>query len=158
MQKILMMVVVVVAVAAAGLWLYMSGPMAPQSGMVGSQGRVVFAVTDAAASLENLTSVTMSVNKVEVQSASKGWVTVSDKAYDFDLLKLKKSGALELLADVKLDADIYNQIRLNISKVVVVKAGQSLEAKLPSSELKIVGRVVVEADSTSTAVLDFLLD
>jgi len=144
-------IIVVVAVVVLGAWLYMSGPS-------GGQGRVVFAVTDAAASLDNLTSVTMSVSKVEVQSSANSWVTVSSQPYNFDLLKLKKSGALELLADVKLNAGTYNQIRLNVSKVVVVKSGQSFEAKLPSGELKIVGRVVVEADSTSSAVLDFLLD
>ena len=149
MSKTLILVLVGILVIL-GVW-YMS--MTKES-----QGRVVFTVTDAAASLENLTSVTMSVDKVEVQNASNGWVTVSDKDYDFDLLKLKNSGALELLADVKLDAGTYNQIRLNISKVVVVKAGQSLEAKLPSSDLKIVGRLVVEAGGTSTAILDFLLD
>lgn len=142
--------VVVGAVVVIGLWYVFM--------MNGGQGRVVFAVTDAAASLENLTSVTMSVNKVEVQSSTDSWVTVSTTPYSFDLLKLKKSGALELLADVKLDAGTYNQVRLNISKVVVVKAGQTMEAKLPSNDLKIVGHLVVEADGTSTAVLDFMLD
>lgn len=151
MQKILTLVVVVV-VAIAGVWLYMSGSM------MADKGRVVFAVTDASASLDSISSVTMSVNKVEVQSSSQAWVTVSSKPYDFDLLKLKNSGVFEVLADVKLNADTYNQIRLNISKVVVVKGGQSFEAKLPSNELKIVGKTVVESGGTSSAVLDFLLD
>jgi hypothetical protein len=149
MQKIVYIMIAIVVVAAG--WFYMSGPMAPQ-------GRVVFAITDAAAGLENLTSVTMTVKSVEVQNSANSWVTVSSQPYDFDLLKLKKSGALELLADTKLNAGTYNQIRLNIGKVVVVKSGQSFEAKLPSNELKIVGKVIVDADSTSSAVLDFLLD
>ena len=84
MSKTLILVLVGILVIL-GVW-YMS--MTKES-----QGRVVFTVTDAAASLENLTSVTMSVDKVEVQNASNGWVTVSDKDYDFDLLKLKNSGA-----------------------------------------------------------------
>ncbi len=161
MSKLLVIVVVVV-VAVGGLWWYTShnsaNPMTSNAPMVGGKGRVVFAVTDAATSLQNIESVNMTVNKVEVESATKGWVTVSDKTQVFDLLKLKASGALALLADVKLDAGTYNQIRLNVTNVTVVQAGKSNTAKLPSGSLKIVGNLVVDSNNTSAATLDFMVD
>ena len=107
------------------------------------EGRVVFTITDAA---------------VRVHSATEGWVTVSSEAQTFDLLKLKAEGSQELLADVKLEEGTYQQLRLDISKVLVVDAEGEHEAKLPSGELKIVGDLEVKANSTSTATFDFIAD
>jgi len=122
------------------------------------EGRAVFTITDAAANMQSVTSVKVTVDSVRVHSAAKGWVTVSSSAKTYDLLQLKASATQEILADAKLDADTYQQVRLDISKVVVVDASGEHEAKLPSGELKIVGQLVVEADSTSTATFDFIAD
>jgi len=54
-----------------------------------TEGRVVFAVTDAAAGLENIDGIIVTTKEVRVQSAAKGWVTVSEETKSFDLLKLK---------------------------------------------------------------------
>ena len=122
------------------------------------EGRAVFTITDAAADMGAVTSVKVTVDSVSVHSAEKGWVKVASPAKTYDLLKLKAEGSQELLADVKLDADTYQQVRLDISKVVVTDAEGDHEAKLPSGELKIVGDLTVKEESTSTATFDFIAD
>ena len=121
-------------------------------------GRVLFTIADKAASLGAVSSVQVSVDKIMVHSAAKGWVDVSSSAKNFDLLKLKAESQQELLADVKLEEGTYDQIRLDISNVVVADAQGEHEAKLPSGMLKINGNIVVENGSTSTAKFDFVAD
>lgn len=137
-----------------GLWWAFSGGGAQYGG---EKGRVIFAVKDAAEAV-NATSIMITIDKVEVHSATQGWVTVSNAAKQYDLLKLKASGAAELLADVNLPVDTYDQIRLNISRVDVTVDGKTEQAKLPSNSLKIVGKVVVTANTTSAVTLDFIAD
>ena len=122
------------------------------------QGKVVFAVTDATADIKNISSINITVNEISVHSEAKGWVVVSTATKEFDLLQLKSSGTLELAAEANLNAGTYDQVRLNISKVVVVKGGQSMEAKLPSGKMTLSGKLVVDADTTSTITFDFLAD
>ncbi len=122
------------------------------------KGRVVFVMTDAAANMNSVTSVKVTVDSIKVHSAAKGWIEVSSADRTYDLLQLKAQGQSELIADVQLDEDTYNQIRLEISKVVVTDAQGEHEAKLPSGELKINGNIVVEANSTATATFDFVAD
>lgn len=123
-----------------------------------AQGRVVFSVTDASAEMQNVTSVTLMTDKLEVHSAAQGWVVVSSQPRTFDLLKLKQSGTLQVLADSQIAAGAYDQIRLHVTSVTVVKSGVSSQAKLPSDQLIIVGKVVVSQSGTASVVLDFILD
>lgn len=122
------------------------------------EGRAVFTITDAAADMGTVTSVMVTVDSVRVHSETEGWVTVSSQAQTFDLLKLKAEGSQELLADVTLKEGTYQQLRLDIGKVIVVDDKGEHEAKLPSGELKIVGDLEVKANSTSTATFDFIAD
>src|SRR3989344_5163267 len=123
-----------------------------------SEGRVVFAVKDAAADMGAVTSVKITVDSVKVHSETEGWVTVSSSQKTYDLLQLKAQGKQELLADVQLKDGNYDQLRLDISNVIVTDASGSHEAKLPSGELKVNGNLVVEANATSTATFDFIAD
>lgn len=184
MSKILIIVIVVLAVFG-GLWFVFSGPGRTTSYKTGTpppvgqptptisatahgtytpsvkgQGRVVFVVKDAAiASMQGATSVNITVDKVEVYSASKGWISVSTEQKHYNLLQLKQSGSAALLADVRLPTDTYDQIRLNIRTVeVMTTTGIAWEAKLPSHVLKIVGRFSVAEGKTSTVSIDFLAD
>src|SRR3989338_8312075 len=79
-----------------------------------AMGRVVFSVTDAAVSLDGLEAILLSVTEVRVHSATKGWITVSEENKQFDLLALKSSGSLALLADAHIDSGVYDQIRLSV--------------------------------------------
>ncbi len=151
MSKNLMIVIAVVLVGL-GLWYFLG------SGTSAATGRVVFAVKDAAADMKGVTSIMLTVDKVEAHSAIGGWVTASSASKQYDLLQLKQTGAAELLADAKLAVGTYDQIRLNISHVSVVASGKTQDAKLPSNVLRIVGKIVVNADQTAVVTIDFMAD
>ncbi len=122
-------------------------------------GRVVFAVTDAAIGLEEYSSIILSISEIRLQSAAKGWITVSEDKKQFDLLALKRSGLNALLADVTVDAGNYNQIRLSVDKITVIeKDGATSEAKLPSKDLRILGKLAVLDGKISSVLFDFLAD
>lgn len=123
---------------------------------VTGKGRVVVAITDARANLSTVTSVSITIDSVSVQSSTEGWTTLSSTPKTYDLMQL--SGRQALMADVNVSPGVYEQIRLSISKVVVVDSNGSKEAKLPSGDLKLTGRVNVSDNSTSTILLDFMLN
>jgi hypothetical protein len=162
-----LLVVGVLALAGAGC-----GPSAPSNTSAPStpysntaptpsamaKGRVVFVVKDASTDLSGVTSVMLTVDKVEAHSTSTGWVTVSSGTKQYDLLQLKKTGAAQLLADIQLSAGTYDQVRLDISKVMVTANGKTQEAKLPSHTLKLVGSLTVTGGQTSLMSFDFILD
>ena len=118
----------------------------------------MFAITDAAAKMQSVSSIIVTVDSVRVHSAAQGWLTVSSTPKTYDLLKLKAQGNQELLADAELIAGTYDQLRLDISSVSVTDSGGKHDAKLPSGELKIIGILSVSANSTSTAEFDFMAD
>ncbi|MDO8522858.1 MAG: DUF4382 domain-containing protein [bacterium] len=159
-KSIIIAILVVVVLGAALFFLPANKGATPpaQAPVASAQGKVVLGISDAATALTGVTSIMMTVNKVEVQNATQEWVTVSSGTKQYDLLVLKQSGAIALLADINLPIGTYNQIRLTISKVEVTANGKIQEAKLPSNTLKIVGRLVVEEGETATAVLDFKAD
>ena len=133
-------------------------PQIPKEEMKSGEGRAVFAITDAAADMNKVTSVKVTIDEVQVHSATEGWMSVSSDTKTVDLLELKAQQSLELLADVMLKEGVYQQVRLDISKVVVTDDKGEHEAKLPSGELKIVGELVVNENMTSTATFDFIAD
>jgi hypothetical protein len=127
---------------------------APES----SEGRVVVTVTDAATNMGAVTSVEVTIDKVEAHSATEGWVTLSANQKTVDLLELKATGAQALLADETLTEGSYDQMRLEISNVVVTDADGDHEAKLPSNVLKVNTNLTVGNNTTSTASFDFIAD
>lgn len=130
-----------------------TGSSGPQS-----TGRAVFTVTDAAADMGAVTSVKVTVDSLQVQSAAKGWITVASTPQTYDLLQLKASGMQSLLADANLENGTYGQVRMIISKVIVTDSSGDHVAKLPSGELKIVGGFTVLPNSTVAVTFDFLAD
>jgi len=121
-------------------------------------GRVVFAAKDAAADLNSVSSIEMTVDNIEAYSQAKGWTQVSTTAKTFDLVKLKNEGSAQLLADARLEAGNYDKVRMRISNVMVADASGRHAAKLPSSNFETTGRLQVSAESTSTATFDFIAD
>lgn len=148
-KNIVLLIILVAIVIGVGTYLFK-----PQT----SQGKIVFGITDAASNMEGISSVLVTVDKVEIHNTSNNWVTVSSETKEYDLLALKQSGAVSLLVNTNVDVGIYDQVRLIVSKVIVVQNGVQEEAKLPSGELKIVGNIVVNADKTSSVVFDFIAD
>lgn len=121
-------------------------------------GRVVFTIADKATDMGSVSSVNVTIDSVKVQSTTQGWITVSSTQKTFDLLQLKATGMQALLADVNLSNGTYNQVRLEISKVMVTDATGDHEAKLPSGDLKIVGAFDAKGNSTSVVAFDFIAD
>ena len=121
-------------------------------------GRVVMTVTDAAANMNNVTDVNITINSVAFHSQEKNWVTVSSPKLTYDLVALKLSGNQALLTDLSLPPAHYDQIRLEVSGVTVTDANGTHDAMMPSNTLLLNGEIVVLADKTSTASFDFILD
>ncbi len=123
-------------------------------------GRTVFTMADKAADMGAVSSIMLTVDRVDVQSGNGTWVGVSSTARTYDLIALRNSGEQALLADAHLPAGDYNQVRLSISNVVVTDATGAHTAKLPSGELRLVGRFNVNssANATSAVSLDFAAD
>ena len=105
-----------------------------------------------------ISSVVVTVNQVELNSEEKGLVTLSTATKDYDLIALKQSNMTSLYADATVPAGTYNQIRLDISKVVITDNGAVHEAKLPSGALKINGNFIIKDGEASTVVFDFKAD
>ncbi len=162
-KNMMWLVVVVVVIIGAGVY-FATRPMSVDNSLNSTsynpqtQGKVVFGVTDAAGSMGDVSSVVLTVNQIQVHSEANGWVTVSNETKQYDLLALKQSGAVSLLANANLTAGTYDQVKLTVTKVTVTKAGVVSDAKLPSGELKLVGNIVVNADKTSSVVFDFMAD
>ena len=86
---IIVAVLVIVALGAGAVYLF-NWQMPSQSYNPETQGKVVFGVTDVAEDMSGVSSVFVTVNKVEIHSAAKGWVTVSNETKQYDLLVLKQ--------------------------------------------------------------------
>ncbi len=127
-------------------------------GVQNTTGRVVFSITDAAADIQAVSKVEVTVNKIEVHNSTDGWLVVSTSPKTFDLLELKANQSSGLLADVQVKEGTYQQMRLNISRVMVTDAQGTSEAKLPSGELKVPGILVVKNGETAFAGFDFIVD
>lgn len=157
MRRMVVLVCMVLALLVLGC--APTGPQPPTPTEPGAkEGRAVFVITDAAANMSAVSSVKVTVDSVRVHSAAEGWVTVSSTPKTYDLLQLKAEGSNAILADAQLKEGTYQQLRLDISKVIVTDASGEHEAKLPSGELKTAGVLVVKADSTATATFDFIAD
>jgi hypothetical protein len=118
-------------------------------------GRVVFTITDAAPNMGEISGIVVTIDNVSVHRNAGAWVDISSAQQSFDLLQLNAEGVNAILADTSLEQGIYYELRLGISKVEVTDANGTHEAKLPSGVLKIVARLAVSTNQTSTAIFDF---
>jgi len=133
-------------------------PVTPVVPVAPANGRVVMTVTDAAVNMNSITSIMITVDKVELHSDPNGWTDVSTVQHTYDLLALKKTGNNALLADLSLAPARYDQIRLDVSSVTIIDANGSHDAKLPSNALRLNGEIVVLSNKTATASFDFIAD
>lgn len=122
------------------------------------EGRAVFAVTDAAADMGAVSSVQVTIDRVQVHSETQGWVTVTDESQTYDLLDLKATGEQRLLADVNLSNGTYQQVRLDISSVVVEDDEGTHQAELPSGTLRFNAQVDVNSGAAASTLFDFQAD
>jgi hypothetical protein len=129
----------------------------PSPVVVGNDsGRVLFTIADAAANMSAISSIVVTIDNISVHRSGGSWVDVSTAPKSYDLLQLNAKGTKALLAEMGLEQGIYYEIRLGISNVVVTDSAGSHDAKLPSGVLKIVGRLAVNVNQTSTVSFDFI--
>ncbi len=119
-------------------------------------GQAVFVVSDAAADMGSVTGIKVTIDSLRVHAQGGAWTTVSTSARTFDLLDLNAKGTAKLLAQANLDTGAYDQIEMNVSKVIVVDSKGEHQAKLPSNKLHINGALDVRANATATANFDFI--
>ncbi|MBI5223192.1 DUF4382 domain-containing protein [Candidatus Micrarchaeota archaeon] len=130
----------------------------PVSSSSVSPARLIVSITDAAARMGSVSSVELTVDKVYVHSSTDAWIEVSSSPATYDLLLLKNSASAALLANASLPAGSYDQVRLEVSSVVVTDSNGRHEAKVPSNRLQIKSDLTASVNSTSTISLDFLVD
>ena len=141
-------VLVVLVLAGAGLW-------AATKSAGNQTGNVVLAFTDQTATINNVSEVDMTVNKIEAHSQNGGWVTLSNESRVFHLLSLNASGKLSVYDQVKAPADQYDQVKVTFGDVkVMMKDGSSQVATLPSHSLLVNDTLKVSSDETSAVTFD----
>lgn len=121
-------------------------------------GRIIISIRDAAANMNSVSSVKVTIDSVSVHSASRGWVTVANSPQTYDLLALKAQSANAIVVDNTVDQDTYDQIKLEISNVMVTDRNGTHQARVPSSQLLINNQVRVNNGMTSSISLDFIAD
>ncbi len=165
--KLIVVIVLVVLVLGIGFFYVHNNPAPPTTSTssnnsgnaVGGTGRAVFAITDAAANMNSISIVDITVNKIEAHSQTNGWVTVSSTPQTYDLLQLKKRGSEVLLADSQLNSGTYDRVRLSVSNVAVIDtSGNSHSAKLPSDQIEITGGFDVVPNTNESISFDFITD
>ncbi len=117
-------------------------------------------VTDATADIDNVDSVDMSIKKVEVWSASKGWVTVSDDDKTFSLLDLHATGRTELYTkNTDLDSGAYSKVRVTLGDTMVhTKTNGDVKATTPSHQVVMNSVINLKSGANANLKLDFLAD
>lgn len=122
-------------------------------------GRVVVSITDSKVnSISGVSAVYVTVDKIEMHSAAKGWVIVSNETNQYELLSLKAKGSLKLAAQTMVPEGTYNQVRLQVKKIEVVRNGKRSVATVPSNKIELIGQFMVSHDSTTSITVDFLVD
>jgi hypothetical protein len=124
-----------------------------------TMGRLEVRVTDAPPE-KKVTAIEVTVASVEVNKSGatgeNGWQSLAMLAgkSTFDLLKVQ--GLEQLLATTDLTPGTYNQIRMDVTKVMVTYQGdQPVEAKLPSGKLKFIQGFEIAAGKTTVLLFDF---
>ena len=122
-------VIVIVVIAAVGVYyyytsrggtvyFYMTDPGSHFSSSSGTSNNISFAIY-------------LTVTSIMIHSASKGWMTVSNKTITVPL-----SSSLSMITSKSLPPGNYTDIRFVVSSVTVQVGGVNVSASLPSGVLK----------------------
>ncbi|TSC72542.1 MAG: hypothetical protein G01um101470_307 [Parcubacteria group bacterium Gr01-1014_70] len=131
---------------------------APKSTTQIEGARLVVAIKDDTVPLKDVSSILLSVTGISIHEPKKGWVVVSNELRTYDLLRLKQESRLELMFDINTQEGAYNQLRLTVGSVIVMKGGVAYTAKLPSGIIHIPFSLPVKNKQTSAITLDFIAD
>ena len=168
-KSIIIIIILVVAILGIGAFsLFYANPNLlnnpsnnnsnPQNNQNQTKGTIYFTVTDAAADLGNINAINATIDRVEVYSATQGWVTITRTPQTFSLLELKAQSKAQLLAQADISSGLYTQTRFHITKILVTEAGQVKEAKVPSNEFNMNLNMQVDQNAITVTKLDILAD
>ncbi len=122
-------------------------------------GSLYIGLTDYTADINNVNDINMSVNKVEVYSNTKGWITLSSERKNYNLLELKASGKVEFYTNKNIEAGSYERVRVSLGDTIVkTKTKGDIKAVLPSNQIVMNTRININSNSDSYVKLDFLAD
>mgnify|MGYP006282656397 CR=1 FL=1 len=129
------------------------------TGCIGTEkGTLTLKITDAPSDL-NISKAIVTLSYVDVHIAAGGnnstaeWVTVVNESQQFDLIKLEN--VTDILGNTSLDIGIYNQIRLYVAEALVTIDEIEYDLEIPSKSIKLVHQFIIEAQKTTTLILDF---
>jgi hypothetical protein len=124
------------------------------------EGGLTVGITDATADINNVSDIEMAVKKVEVHSATEGWVTISSDSKNYKLLELHSNGQTKLYAKNRdLQAGTYDKVRVTLGDTTIkTKTTGDVKAVLPSNVLVMNSTINVTDDQNSYITLDFLAD
>src|SRR3989344_8504352 len=157
-NTVIMVIIIVALVLLGGIFLlynmqnpsglpaYTPTPTSTPQNQNQTKGTIYFAVTDAAANMQNVSAINMTIDRVDVYSAAQGWVTITQAPQTFSLLELKSKNQSKLLAKASVFADTFSQVKLHISKVMVTESGKVKEAKLPSNNFNLASTMKVNGN------------
>jgi hypothetical protein len=144
-------------VAVAMLFALVGCSSDPSGG--GMTGRIDVRLVDAPS--DTVTSIVVTVTKVDAHVASAGWVTLANTTQTIDLLKLQ-GGTWASLGVTQFPAGHVTQVRLYVTDAgpnyVVTPDGVQHPLTVPSGDesgIKIIGGFDVAACETGNITLDF---
>ena len=147
---------VFIAIAYFGISGVLASQPRPASPL--TYGTLYFAVTDRPNAIGDFTSLTVSVSKISIHSASDNlentWLDFTPSIDNFDLVSLE-SGDIQILVSTPLQTGRYTQVRLVVTSAVgILKTGGTENVTVPSGELKLVQSFQIEENKTTTFVFD----
>lgn len=105
----------------------------------------------------NVTELNVTITNLQIHAADNdSWITVTNESKTFNLLELQDTEAL--LGEAELAAGKYTQIRMDVETATGVIDGKKVQLTVPSKTLKLVGVLNIEANTTSLATIDFLVE
>lgn len=152
-------IILVLILIIGGVLIYNSSAENNAVQKENATGKVFFSLTDQTADITNVDDVKLSVDRVEMYNQTKGWVVVSAKNTDFNLLALKVSGQAKLIGQVDVPANTYSKVRLVLNNVYIqTTSGDNQEAILPSKNFEIDGDFKVTENTASNINFDVHAD
>ena len=121
-------------------------------------GRILLAITDDTVPIAEIESIYVSFNSIAARNAAGNWVPISNELRVYDLLKLKRESKLELMFDTTIPDGMYNNLRLTIDSVVIVKNGLPNTAKLPNNILYLPVSLPLRSGQTAAIMIDIMAD
>jgi hypothetical protein len=101
----------------------------------------------------------MGISKVEIYSATQGWIALPANANSYDLLSLKAKNETRVFAAAPVTPDTYSKVRVSLGDITVAtKAGAKKKATAITSTIDLEAGVKINANEVTAVTLDFLAD